>query len=191
MNFTGRFDSLMADLMEKKQKAVLILNEDAREAFQKLKDYEKLDISIKRHKRKRSLDANAYYWTLLTMYANEKGISKNRAHNEALRRYGQFAILGGQLIRSLVLDTDETWNNALEEESYHIKPTTQVTQLKDGKDYRTYYLLRGSSDYNTQEMACLINGVINDCLDADISESRIMTPDEKRLLKGRYGVNIG
>lgn len=45
-----------------KQTASFELNEDAREAFQDLKGCEKLTIQIKKYRKKRSLDANAYYW---------------------------------------------------------------------------------------------------------------------------------
>ena len=47
------------------------MNEDARDAFQELKDCEKLDIQIKKHREKRSLDANAYYWVLITKFAKK------------------------------------------------------------------------------------------------------------------------
>lgn len=56
--------------------------------------------------------------------------------------------------------------------------------------YRTYKLLRGSHTYNSEEMARLITGLISECKDAGISDAEIATPDEKRLLKERYGVEI-
>ena len=57
--------------------------------------------------------------------------------------------------------------------------------------YRTYIMLRGSSTYNTEEMARLIDGLITDCKCAGITDSEIASPDERRILKERYGVNIG
>lgn len=61
----------------------------------------------------------------------------------------------------------------------------------DGIMYRTYKLLRGSSTYDTSEMARLIDGLITSCKEAGLAASEIATPDEKRLLKERYGVDIG
>lgn len=61
----------------------------------------------------------------------------------------------------------------------------------DGVMYRTYKLLRGSSTYNTEEMARLIDGLITSCKEAGMTDAAIATPDEKRLLKERYGVDIG
>ena len=46
MDFTGTFSDLMVDFSTGKQKAVLTLNEDARQTFENLKDNE-LSISIK------------------------------------------------------------------------------------------------------------------------------------------------
>lgn len=48
--------------------------------------------------------------------------------------------------------------------------------------------MRGSSYYNSAEMARLIDGLIQECKDAEIPESEIMTPDEKRILEERYGI---
>ena len=48
MNFTGRFDNLMVDLVDNKQKAIFALNEDAKQAFDDLKGCKKLSITIKK-----------------------------------------------------------------------------------------------------------------------------------------------
>lgn len=65
----------------KKQSISVEVNEDARDAFQELKDCEKLDIQIKKHREKRSLDANAYYWVLITKFAKKLELSNPEAHN--------------------------------------------------------------------------------------------------------------
>ena len=52
----------------------------------------------------------------------------------------------------------------------------------------TYLLLRGSSTYNTEEMARLISGLIQDCRDSEIPDSEIMTPFEKKKLYEQYGI---
>ena len=63
MEFTGTFSDLMVDFSTGKQKAVLTLNEDARQTFENLKDKE-LSISIKKYRKKRSLDANSTFMSL-------------------------------------------------------------------------------------------------------------------------------
>ena len=72
----------------------------------------------------------------------------------------------------------------------HLQPTTQVKTGKDGIPRRTYWLLRGSHSYNTEEMAHLIDGIIHECKEVGIPDSEIATPDEKRILKEKYGVEL-
>lgn len=66
-----------------------------------------LNIVAKQYRKKRSLDANAYYWQLLTKLSEASGISKNRAHNLMLRRYGQLEEMDGHLIYVVVPDDDK------------------------------------------------------------------------------------
>ena len=54
MNFTGKLEGLKMDYATKKQSISVEVNEDARDAFQELKDCEKLDIQIKKHREKRA-----------------------------------------------------------------------------------------------------------------------------------------
>ncbi|MEI3350027.1 MAG: hypothetical protein V8R18_02645 [Clostridium sp.] len=64
------------------------LESDVSSSIDKMKD-KPLRIIAKQWREKRSLDANAYYWVLLSRLAEMAGISKPRAHNLMLRRYGQ------------------------------------------------------------------------------------------------------
>lgn len=112
---------------------------------------------------KRSLDANAYYWKLLSELADRLDVSKPYLHNHLLRLYGQPEIIDGKLIY-LVIPDDEAGSRKVDEaETYHVRPTSEVKAGKDGTMYRTYMMLRGSSDYNTAEMSHLIDGLIEEC----------------------------
>ena len=191
MDFTGTFDSLMVDFTTKNQKAVLTLNEDARAAFDKLKNRDKVSITIKEYRKKRSLDANNYYWTLLTKLATVMKLSNPEAHNMLLCEYGLDEVIAGHRVLTPIPDTEESENTVKSAMYYHLKPTSEVKEGKDGVMYRTYKLLRGSHTYDTAEMSRLIDGLITRCKEAGIPDSEIATPDEKRLLKERYGVDIG
>lgn len=127
-----------------------------------------LNIVAKQYRKKRSLDANAYYWQLLTKLAEASGISKNRAHNLMLRRYGQLEEMDGHLIYVVVPDDDKGADRSLEAETYHIKPTTEVKVASDGSRFRTYIMLRGSSTYDTSEMSKLIDGLVSECQELGI-----------------------
>ena len=88
-------------------------------------------------------------------------------------------------------DTEEADRMIQRATEYHLKSTTQIMQGKDGVNYRTYVMMRGSSTYNTEEMGRLIEGLISECKYYGMSDAEIMTPDEKRQLEEGYGVKIG
>lgn len=190
MEFSGKIKALAKDLVTDKWNLQVELNEDAQEIMELIK-HEKLDIRIKKHKEKRSLDANAYYWVLLTKLAKVHGWTNDEAHNRLLRRYGQIERADGNLIAVYLPDTEETENDVLSKVEYHLKPLPKTVVTHDGEIKRVYILLRGSSTYNTEEMAHLISGLIQDCRDSDIPDSEIMTPFEKQKLYEQYGIGEG
>lgn len=114
-------------------------------------------------RKKRSLDANAYYHVLVRELAHVLGITENACHNLMLRRYGAIEEVSGERPIVFIPDTEEAENTALEEERFHIKPTSQTKTGKNGCVYRAYYFLKGSHDYETKEMHYLISGVVDEC----------------------------
>ena len=127
-----------------------------------------LTITAKQFRKKRSLDANAYYWQLLTKLADKLNISKPHMHNILLRRYGQPEIIDGKMVYLVLPDSDMGSRKAEEAETYHIRPTAQVKTGGDGLLYRTYIMLRGSSTYDTREMSILIEGLVSECQEQKI-----------------------
>lgn len=191
MECIGRFKGLGIDLMSKHQKLEIEIDTDIREEYDKLKDKEKLRIRIVQYRKKRSLDANAYYWTLLTKFADVIGLSNPEAHNMMLRGYGQSEIFDGRAVYVTIPDTEEAEKKVNNATDYHLAPTSQVRMGNDDVMYRTYRLLRGSRTYDTKEMSKLIDGLVTCCKEAGIPETEIASPNEKEILKERYGVNFG
>ena len=191
MKFTGRLKEPVINFATHRLSIVFEPNEDFSQAYEELKNCEKLSIEIKKYKAKRSLDANAYYWVLLTKLAKVMRTSNNELHNEMISQYGFPEIIGGQLVRTPLPDTEEAEKRIKSADAYHLKATTQVISGKDGVNYRTYIMMRGSHTYNTEEMARLIEGLISECKYVGIPDSEIMTPDEKEQLKQKWGVNVG
>ena len=142
-----------------------------------------LRITAKQWKEKRSLDANAYYWVLLSKLAELMKISKPRAHNIMLRRYGQPLIIDGARAYIRIPDTEKAEDMALEASEFHIRPTSEVVT---GVDYRTYVMLLGSSQYDTAQMSHLIDGLVSECREAGIETA---TPDELRHMLELYEQN--
>lgn len=151
---------------------------------------EALDVDVRKHKRKRSLDANAYYWVLLTKLAKILRLSNAELHNNLLSKYGFLEYIEGKTLKIVLPDTDAAYKKVMDSEIYHLRPTSDVRCGNDGNLYRTYLMLRGSSTYNTEEMSRLIDGLISECKDIGMSDSEIASPEERRILKERYGVNV-
>lgn len=191
MECIGRLKGLGIDLMSRHQKLEIEVDSDIRKEYDKLKDKEKLRIRIVQYRKKRSLDANAYYWTLLTKFADVIGLSNPEAHNMMLRGYGQSEIFDGKAVYVTIPDTEEAEKKVNNATDYHLAPTSQVRMGNDDVMYRTYRLLRGSRTYDTKEMSRLIDGLITCCKEAGIPETEIASPNEKEILKERYGVNFG
>ena len=150
---------------------------EATELFQ----MNKLDVEIKKHREKRSLDANSYYWVCLTRLAEALNMSKPYLHNRLLRRYGQLEVIDEKAVYIVIPDTDEAQKKVDEEQLYHLKPTSQVKEGRGGIMYRTYMMLKGSSTYNTKEMSVLIDGLVSECKECGIET---LPPEElERMMK--------
>lgn len=144
---------------------------------------DQLDVEISKHRRKRSLDANSYYWLLLGKIGKFTGDSKNRLHNIMLDRYGKLDTMSdGSLIPFCIRDDIDY----LEFPYPHLKPT-QKTLSKSGKMYRWYYQIKGSSEYNTEEMSRLIYGVVSECKEMGIET---LSPEELERMMIAYGKKI-
>ena len=129
---------------------------------------------VKPYKKARSNRQNAYYWTLLTQVAGALRMSKIECHNRMLRDYGQPCIIDGEVIYAMLPDTEDTERGTLRSETYHLRPTSQ-TRSGAEHDYRAYMLLRGSHEYNTQEMTVLLDGLVQEAKQLGIETA---TPDE-------------
>ena len=113
------------------------------------------------HKEKRRLTQNAYYWALVGKVAQKTRIPSAEIHNRNLRDLGLVERMNGSVIPVYIPDTDEAEQNALLSETFHIKPTSQTKEGKDGT-YRCYVLLRGSSDMNVEEFSALTDLIIQE-----------------------------
>lgn len=184
MEFTGKLVGVAKDWNTGQMQLTFSMNEQSKvEHIDDIKDVDKLSIKAVKYREKRSLDANAYYWQLLSKVAEKLPLSKPSTHNLMLRKYGQKFIVDGKLVYLVLPDTDEAERAADEAETYHTKATSQVKEGKDGKMYRTYIMLRGSSDYDTKEMSTLIEGLVSDAKELGIET---MTGEEIERMMQQY-----
>lgn len=137
------------------------------------------NVEIKPAKEKRSLNANAYFYVLVSKMAEKLKTSMNEVHNLMISRYGYPEIVADNLVTvPLREDIDP---NALE--GIHLKASGYVTQNSKGTKFVQYYLMRGSHTYTTSEMAHLIDGAISE---ADGLGIETLTPDEKERMMALY-----
>ena len=107
MRFTGKLLPPTIDFETRKINAVFALNEDFTQAYEELKDCDKITLEVKKYRAKRSLDANAYYWTLIYKLAKVLQITNEECHNMELRHYGQPEIYEGKGVYITIPDTPE------------------------------------------------------------------------------------
>lgn len=134
-----------------------------------------LDLDLKPHREKRSLDANAYYYVLLSKMAEKLQTSVNELHNMTLSRYGYPEIYENALV-TMALRADIDPNRL---EGIHLKSTGHITTNSKGTDFMNYIVMRGSHTFNTLEMSHLIDGVISEAKELGIDT---ITPAEKERM---------
>lgn len=103
---------------------------------------------------KRSLNANAYAWVLITKIANEMRLSKEEVYLNMLKHYGQSEIVS---VLSKI--------NVSGYFKYYEKIGTATLQ---GKEFTHYKVYKGSSEYDTKEMSILIDGIVQEAKNMDI-----------------------
>lgn len=130
---------------------------------------------LSEHKEKRSLNQNSYYWKLCGEVAKRTGISTNVIHNQNLRDLGLVWRINDEVVPIYLPDTENAEKEALNATTYHIKPTSQVKEGKDGKMFRCYVMLRGSSTFNVEEMSALLSLMVQEAKAQDIET---LTPSE-------------
>lgn len=133
---------------------------------------------LQEHKNKRSRNQNSYYWELAGKVAEKTvkfGANINEIHNQNLRALGLRECIDGQPIPVYLPDTDEAEKTALNAEKYHLKPTSQTKEGKDGKMFRCYVMLRGSHTFNTSEMSALVDLMVQEAASVGV---QTLTPTE-------------
>lgn len=132
-------------------------------------------VQIDHHKKKRSLDANAYCFVLCQKIAEVIGNTKEYVYKQAIKQVGQFEILP---IRN---DAVERWIEAWE--SKGLGWQTEIMGPSKLEGYTNTINYYGSSVYNTKEMSVLLNEIVTQAESLGI---QAMTPAEIQRLKDQW-----
>jgi len=132
-----------------------------------------LNIEIKPFRKARSLDANAYLWVLIGEIAAVLKADSDSIYEQMLLDYGTFVNI-------------PIWKPELENEKrkHRLCVETGETVLTDKKGNEQTFVwckcYRGSSEYDTAEMARLIDGVVSEAQELGIDTR---TPKEIEAMK--------
>lgn len=121
-------------------------------------------------RKKRSLDANAYFWVLVGKIADKLRASKDEIYFEMLKKYGQsitVTVRAGLDLSRAGFKYYELFKDG----------------ISAGKPFEAYRVFIGSSQYDTREMSVLIDGVVQEAKDLGIET---LTPLELAEILGRY-----
>lgn len=150
--------------MRSKMYLITLATEDVT-PLEEVRQDKDLDVQVKEYRKKRSLDANAYCWLLLTKLANALNSTKEEVYEEMLRRTGFIDE------NNIIAIPDDK-----EIESY---PGHWLYILTED-EWATYVRIRGSSEYDSKEMSVFIDNIIDECKSQGIET---MTPEEIERLK--------
>ncbi len=184
MELTGKIVDMSFDYASGKPRITLEINEKiaASDKFENLRKFDKLVVKISKYRKKRSTDANSYFWVLCTQLAEALSDEKTLHTSEDIYRqtiresgiYRDFPNLSKEQAKTLQIAWKKQGLGWFSE---------QVDYAQDGEKVliRCYY---GSSVYNEKQMSRLIDNIIQDCQAVGIET---MTPDEIARLKSLWG----
>lgn len=133
--------------------------ETAMAMIDELKGIDKLALKIGKVRKKRSLDANAYAWVLISKIAEKTKVAKDEVYQEAIRNVG-----GNYEIVCCKTDAVETlrtiWHNRGSESGPGWVTETMPSKIEGCTNVILYY---GSSVFDTEQMNRLISNLQQDC----------------------------
>lgn len=132
-----------------------------KELIKKLLELEQdKEYEIKEHKKKRTLDQNAYYWVLLGKLSQKLRIPQEELHFELIKRSCPF---------TEILVPNEADLRAIE----YYEERGKIT--RNNKLFKIIRVYVGSSKLDTVEMGILLDNLIEECKSQGIET---MTPEE-------------
>lgn len=125
---------------------------------------------ISEYHEKRSLNANSYAWALISKIADTLHKSKEEIYIQMLKDYGQSEFVS-------VLSNIDVSGYFKYYEEYGIGHV-------EGREFKHYKIFKGSSEYDSKEMAILIDGIVQEAKQLDIET---IPPEELERLKKGWG----
>lgn len=158
MQLTGKFYGLFRDAKTNKLKITFLLDDelddDELSKIEKIRKAKKLGIEVKKWRKKRTPDANACAWALISKIAKKMKLGKNEVYRNAIRELGMYEAVP---VKNLAVERFiEVWT------SKGLGWMCETFQSRT-PGYTNVICYYGSSSYDTEEMGRFIDGLIEDC----------------------------
>lgn len=142
----------------------------------KIRELDDVDIEVKQHREKRSLDANSKAWVLIGKIARKQGISATEVYRQEIRDMPTYDILP---IRDDAVERfKQNWES---QGTGWLCDSLGASKFKGYTNLKCHY---GSSTFNTKEMSDFIDKIIMDCRELGIETD---SPDEIEKIKNLWG----
>ena len=166
MRFLAHLSEIFKDYQSNKFKVVFeVDNADSLSDLNGLKDA-LLDLKVEKHRKKRSLDANAYLWSCLNDIAIALNTDKWSVYLQMLKRYGKFTYI--VVKQSAVEAMKQQWREC-----------EVVGEIVIGGEKAVQMLCYfGSSTYNSKEFSDLLNGVVS-----EMEEMGLQPPPTREIVQ--------
>lgn len=164
METTGKLTGVTVDFMTRKLNVTFQIDSQPIDDLNELQKCDFLDIVAKKHRKKRSLDANALLWVCLGKIAVALKRDKWDVYLMMLKRYGKYTYI---CVKENVVDAMKLqWRECEVVGDIEINGKKAVQML-------CYF---GSSTYDTAEFSHLLEGVIS-----EMKEMGLETPTSEDM----------
>ena len=154
----------------------LVSRQDAAETLDGIQDGKTYSVTVKEHRERRSLDANAYCWVLLDKLAGKLSIAKTDIYRRYIKEIG-----GNSETVCVIEKAADKLCDGWEHNGIGWQTERIPSKIPGCVNVILYY---GSSTYDTKQMSRLIDMVVQDCKEYGIET---LTPMELDWMKDRWG----
>jgi uncharacterized protein with von Willebrand factor type A (vWA) domain len=162
------------------QHITVTVQADFRKRFDEMKDTD-LDIEIKKHRKKRSLSANAYFHVLVSKIAEKQGLGNEEVKTSLVCEYGALAKDGDGLTVGFKLPA------SVDVSTIYQYVRCFDTRTEGGKTFNCYLVYKQTHLMDSKEMARLIDGAVYVAKDLGIETD---TPEALARYKDDWGVMV-
>lgn len=156
----GRIEAAFKDYKDGGYIIQLRVKDADLDKLSELRDTE-IDATIKKHRLKRSRDANSYFHLLCGELAKVCKTSTFYMKNLLIAKYGQPEVIDDEIA---TIKSNIPPEKLLEQESVHLWPIPK----RDKKGVYWYRMNRPTHTYNSKEFSDLIDGTVEDAKEAGI-----------------------